>query len=164
MIWAMFFLSCAMVLLVAGSVWQGHRSRNWPVTKAKVLHAGISEAQNTHSSANRTFYRPQVTYEFYQHGVRRRSSRIGFYPAPGMTTKQMPQEIVSQFPEGAELTAYYHPYLPWLSVLIPGFKQPVIHLLLGSVGLLLALLTGSFLFLETSFLERVFSLIYAATS
>ncbi|MGM0564231.1 MAG: DUF3592 domain-containing protein [Pseudomonadota bacterium] len=158
----MFVLGILLVLTILASLWLGFNSSQWPTTQGKILKAGLSEAQNPHSSADRTFYRPSVLYEYTRHSQPIRSTRIGAYLIWG-TNRQKAEQVIRHFQEGSAARVYYHPYLPKLSVLDPGIKQPWVHILLLAIGLLIATVTGLPMLLDISITEWLFNLIHSTT-
>lgn len=154
MIWVLFALGILLVACCFGYTFLGLSSVRWPTTRGKVLFSEFLE-RTVHG---RTTYRPRLVYEYTVNGVSRESHQIGFYAA--IEGKEWAERLLSAKPVGAEVTVYYSPMFPKVSVLEPGIKQTWIWLFLAAIGGLAALSSGVALFGDNpnALLDFVFGL------
>lgn len=112
------FLFVVVLFLV---IWQGNLAKNWPTTKGIVL---ISEVNRLNRSP-KYFARILYEYTIRRKTFKRRMIKLGDFLISH--SEAYCQKKSDQYPEGEEVTVYYSPDIPGLSVLEPGVDKKVVN-------------------------------------
>jgi hypothetical protein len=90
-------------------------SSQWPTTAVRVTASTV----NTGASNMGQWWQPDVTYEYQVDGSDYRSQGIRFIMPP-FYSPDGAREIQADYPQGAQVRAFYNPRNPAQSVLEPG--------------------------------------------
>lgn len=107
--------------------WQGNAARSWPSTKGRVL---ISEVHKLHRGP-KFFARVRYEYTIRRKTFKRRM--ITFGDIFTSHTHSYCKEKTDRYPQGEEVTVYYHPDMPGISVLEPGVNKKIMTHLISKV-------------------------------
>ena len=128
-----FFLVVALLFLLTLMVvvWLGRSSLSWPRTKGMMLESEVRKIKRK----PRYFIRTLYEYTVHQKTFRRRMMACGDFLTS--YTNGYSQKKSDQYPSGKEVTVYYHPSKPGISVLEPGINPKVVNSLIFRMIILL---------------------------
>ncbi|WP_424955242.1 DUF3592 domain-containing protein [Halospina denitrificans] len=122
----------------------GLLSPNWPTVTGRVLEAKIRTGR-TNGGSGKKVYCPKVRYQYRANGMPRTGSRVSFgkYGTQWNSTanRDLVNERLDQYQPGEELTVYYCPQLPFVSVLDPGFSWVSVFLAVWGGGMVYGFLS-----------------------
>lgn len=127
----LYLLFNSLLTLVFGSA-----SHKWPTTKGFIV---ASELKTGRLRSGAQAYWASLSYKYKINEHEYRGSRVGFskygVASNNSTEIEVPQAILAQYPQDAEVDVYYFPLMPALSTLEPGFRLIGFagHFLLGSM-------------------------------
>ena len=128
------WIGAATLIFFGWSLYQGHRSQNWPATSGTVLATGTTEVRQIRSVL--PAWRPRVTYTYTVDGTAFQSDRIDFGAMPSLDRVWLESELQRKFPPGKTIPAYYDSTQPQSAVLQPGGDNALwIYIVLGSAFL-----------------------------
>lgn len=153
-----FFVLLLLLMLAGGSylIWRGlyfirlgRESAYWPTTQGKVsrsyLHSHTHTTQNQDgTSSSSTSYSPHLRYTYEVNGVWYRSNTIVLGYEELSMSRLEAEAYLDNYPTGAELTVFYNPQEPSMSVLIPGRISYGVSLVIGGVIFTVVLLAMIF--------------------
>jgi hypothetical protein len=114
----------------------GHFSKGWPQANGHI-RSGKIEIYSDES----TYYRPEIEYTFTVKGEKYSGENIGLI-MQGYNTEKEAQNILDTYSIGKQVTVYYDPQDPNMSLLEPGV--PGDAWLFAGFGLFFALMGGVF--------------------
>lgn len=110
---------------------RGLDSERWPTTNGTVIASEISDF-----SYETTTYFANIKYEYIVESEKFSSSKIAFFDDFAYSFKTVAEGFLSRYRVGTQVTVYYHPTKPELSVLRPGCSPNLSSLMFFGVGLL----------------------------
>ncbi len=122
--------------------WKQYRwakqSARWAVTTGTITHAALREEKHTPDDDSAPFYtyHPEIRYTYIAEGKTHEGSRVQFGGFPDFTQAEA-QEILAQYPVGAQVTVYYDPDQPTNAVLV--VEQMAPYEIVRGCGILLIL-------------------------
>jgi hypothetical protein len=163
MIFLLFLSTFGLVLFCCFSAYLGISSRSWPQTKGIILSSQLVERKNSASSSAQVYYHPLVIYEYAidqkKYQSKRESSKLF-----ATTKREHASKIISENPEGKEITVYYHPTFKKIACLNKGMFQITVHLLLFIAAFvpLITIVVGYILGNYSWLIESIFYLVSKA--
>jgi hypothetical protein len=119
---------------------RGRASSSWPTTQGEVVYSSLEQKMSTDSDGDSSVtYAAKVVYNYQVGGQNLTGDRRRFSEASTSSARRA-QEIANRYPVGSQVTVYYDPDNPQVSVLetgvgIGGIIVPVITLGLLIFGL-----------------------------
>lgn len=110
-------LTIMMIVFGAVRLFQGLKSLNWKTTTGKVLENTIEERGYPGG-----FFAPVLFYQYTVDGNTYQSAKYSF-GFNVFSNSASVEEKLKQYPIGSEITVYYNPLNPKISVLNPGVKS-----------------------------------------
>lgn len=128
------YLICIALIIVNGILWWfGISSWKWPKTAGFTTSTNIKRNSYPTKSPNepivRFAYLPQVEYRYEVDGKCHNSKRICFGLIDREYGEKSDAEAVLKMAEGGEVTVFYHPRLPFISLLNPSSNEPSTYVL-----------------------------------
>lgn len=109
-----------LIAIVGGaiSLRRGLQSSRWPTVKGSVVSATI-ETEHSQDSPGAAFYTPRVTYRYEVAGTPYEGTKISA-KSYGTGNREEIQKIVDQYQRAPEVSVYYNPQKPEISLLQTG--------------------------------------------
>lgn len=117
-----FVIGGAVAFLALRDAKRGLDSRRWPTTSGTVMtsRVTVSRSQDSDGSSSTT-YGAKVAFQYEVEGEVYVGDTRSFADYRSGSSRRA-HRITDQYPEGSQVTVYYHPRRPHLSVLEPGIN------------------------------------------
>jgi hypothetical protein len=125
-----------------------NKSKSWSTIEGTIIFSRVMEHKD---SENNISYKPSIKYKYKVDGTIYRSDRIFFGDMMEQTSSELSMSYVKKFPENTKVVAYYNPYNPKESVLIPGDTRYAGRTMIFSAA---SLIIGIFLLIHCFWQER----------
>lgn len=130
-------VACAFIYAWIRELRKARATRSWPTTGGRILTARVHSFRgyNRSSHTSKTYYDPQVVYEYTINGTRYESHQIAIGIGYSNHRREEVERKVAPYKAGADVQVFYNPNDPNDAVLEHGVAGGVMLLFIGLVTL-----------------------------
>lgn len=113
---------CVCLIYVVRELYDSKTMNNWPQTQGTIEESLIAYRESVHRSGARrrtiTLYSPEISYSYIVEGRSYKNNQLTLGGNEESSDKEKIRPIINRFPEGKNVTVYYHPSDHQRSVLV----------------------------------------------